>query len=87
MSKPDQAAGEFSVRLAAHVRDLMAEHGITQMQLAAKMGRSQAFVSERTGGVRPLDTDIMDAIASLIGWPGYHFMAELIRRLEQNGHG
>jgi predicted transcriptional regulator len=83
MVKPQDAAGDFSRAVAAIVRDLMTEHHVTQVQLADLLGRSQAFVSERTGGVRPIDTDIVEALASLLHWTPQELWAEVQRRIEQ----
>lgn len=84
MVKPQDAASEFSRTLASHLRDVMHEGHVTQMMIAREMGRSQAFVSERTGGVRPIDTDVLDAVARLLGWSSGRLWAELGQRITRN---
>jgi transcriptional regulator with XRE-family HTH domain len=82
MTKPEQAPSRFSQDFAKQVRDLMDEHGITQVAVSKRLGRAQSFVSERVGGVRPVDTDTLEAIASLIpGMTMNRLMEEVMRRL------
>jgi plasmid maintenance system antidote protein VapI len=81
MVKPQDAAGDFARSFAGHLRDVMREGHVTQAMIAEHMGRSQAFVSERTGGVRPVDVDLVAAIADLLGETPERLMGELIRRV------
>lgn len=44
----------------------MRENKVSQTRVAGKLGRSQSFVSEHTRGLRPVDTDVLDVVASFI---------------------
>lgn len=60
----------------------MAENDVTQTAVAERLGRAQSFVSERTGGIRPVDTDTLEAIAALIpGMDVNQLVEEVMRRM------
>lgn len=71
---------DFTKRFAAEYRGWMTAHAVPQTALAAKLGRTQAYVSERVNGRRPLDTEDVDALAALSGTTGRQLMIELARR-------
>lgn len=60
----------------------MVSSDVTGQDLAKKLGRSVAYVSERINGKRALDTEDVDALALLAGggWTGRTLMIELARR-------
>lgn len=71
----------FATAFAHEYRGFMRAHGVTNLQVAAVLGRNDGYVSERASGRRPLDTDDVDALASLVeGWSGRGLMIELARR-------
>lgn len=43
----------------------MREHGITQREVAGRLGKSQGYVSHRTNGREALTVDIIGAVAEL----------------------
>ncbi|MFT3871101.1 MAG: helix-turn-helix transcriptional regulator [Nocardioides sp.] len=45
------------------IRHVMDARGVKQQPVADVIGCNQSYVSERTGGKRPCDTDIISAIA------------------------
>ena len=53
-------------RVAANVRAELARKGITQTDLAAKLCKSQPFVSRRLSGRVPFDVADLAAIASVL---------------------
>lgn len=55
--------------IAEVVQTLMDEHGISQNRLAARIGKSQSYVSTRTRGEQAWTTDDIDAIAKALGLP------------------
>lgn len=59
----------------------MAANNISGKQIAEVLNREAGYVSERTNGKRPLDTDDVDALASLVsGWSGRTLTIELATR-------
>lgn len=55
--------------IAEAVSALMDEHGMSQNRLAARIEKSQSYVSTRTRGEQPWTTDDLDAIAKALGLP------------------
>lgn len=51
------------------------------MAVANRLGRSQAFVSERTDGTRPVDTDIIVAVAKISGTDPRSLVSEILTRM------
>lgn len=67
--------------VSAAVRDIMADHGITQQQVADTLGRSQAYVSHRLIGRRELSLDIVQAVANLTHMSPRAVMVEVSERM------
>lgn len=67
--------------VSAAVRDIMADHGITQQQVADLLGRSQAYVSHRLIGRRELSLDIVQAVANLSHMSPRAVMVEVSERM------
>lgn len=61
----DRSPRPYSIRIGNAAKQHMEIVGLTQAQVAAQIGRDPSFVSERLNGKRPIDTDILDAIAHL----------------------
>lgn len=61
------AVSEFSRTFSRHLREWQQDHALTQVQIAAELERTQAWVSERLRGVRPVDTDLLTVVAKLSG--------------------
>lgn len=80
-------AGDFSKTFAQVLRGVMTEQGITVEQVAERLGRSTGFVSERTRGIRPVDTDIVDAVASLSDQESAALFMEIARRMNVRVEG
>ena len=67
-TRPAQTTSDFSVELAQHLRTYIKERehaGVTVLLVAARLGRSVNYVYDRLSGLRPLDTDILTAVAAL----------------------
>jgi transcriptional regulator with XRE-family HTH domain len=63
------------------VRDIMADHGTTQQQVASLLGRSQSYVSHRLIGRRELSLDIVQAVANLAHMTPRAVMVEVSERM------
>lgn len=77
---PDRPTSSFSRSMSAALRGYIRERGISQSALAQSIERSEGFVSERLTGVRPPDTDMIDATAVLAGISTSRLYEELGRR-------
>ena len=76
---------ELSKATSRHLRNFMTEHGITQQQVADKIGgRTQGYVSQRTNGRSVLPLDIIEAVARLAGIRPESLMTELALRLQED---
>lgn len=71
----------FASRFAAQIRGVLSEHAVQGYQLADRLGRSKGYVSERLSGLRPMDTDMIDAVAELVGMETLDLVAEVGRRM------
>src|SRR5687767_13505210 len=56
-----------TIRVATHVRELMARHQLVQADLQKVLGLSQTAVSKRLRGVTPFDVNELDVIAHYFG--------------------
>lgn len=72
---------DFSKAFARHLRDIMSERDVRQVPLAERLERSQGFVSERTSGRRPVDTDIIAAVAEMAGMGARELVEEISTRM------
>jgi transcriptional regulator with XRE-family HTH domain len=65
--------GQHDLRLRDHVaeeiRALMARRRLSGVQLAARIDKSQGYLSRRLNGVQPFDVDDLEAIAGVLGVP------------------
>lgn len=59
----------------------MSERDVRQVPLAGRLERSQGFVSERTSGRRPVDTDIIAAVADMAGMGARELVEEISARM------
>lgn len=75
--KKHREPADSSRRIALAASQYMKTHGITQPQIAADIDRSQGYVSEHLNGKRPVEFDILDAIARRAGVSVYAMMAQL----------
>ena len=66
-------------RLQALLRDLRAEAGITQAELAERLGQPQSFVSKYESSERRLDILETREVCRAVGVP----LSEFVRRLEE----
>lgn len=74
---------EFALAFSAEYKGFMKAHNVSGAQIAEALGRGEGYVSERVNGKRALDTNDIDALASLIPeWDGLALMIELSRRAE-----
>lgn len=76
---------DFSRALGGHLADVMSERGITQVMVARELDRTQGYVSHRLNGRRAPETDLIVAIARLVGLTPRGLMAEVLARMD-GGH-
>lgn len=77
----------FAIAFADEYRGFMKSKGVTGAQIAVVLDRGEGYVSERVNGKRALDTNDVDALASLVdGWTGLELMRELARRTRETSH-
>lgn len=69
--------------IGRRVHAAMAEAGMTQAQLAARLGLTQAAVSRKLSGERPWYTDELVNVSSLLGVSVGELFGELIRPRRQ----
>jgi hypothetical protein len=62
-----QPTSDFTRRFSAALREVMSHRGVSGNAVAREIGRNQGFVSERTSGKRPCDTDIIAGVAAVAG--------------------
>lgn len=67
--------------LVAALRDLRLRAGMTQVDLAAKLGRSQSFVTKAETGERRLDVVQLRQVCRILGTTLPLFIAEFEKRL------
>lgn len=73
----------FALAFAAEYKGFMRTHGVSGAQIAEALGRGEGYVSERVNGKRAIDTNDVDALASLVPqWDGLSLMIELSRRAD-----
>ena len=58
----------FTRQLAMVIKGRMAERGVTQTKVAAKLGRSQAYVSERVSGLEAWNTHELSILSEILGY-------------------
>lgn len=73
----------FTRGFAAALRHVMAARGVSQQSVADEIGRNQGFVSERTSGKRPCDTDIIAGIATVARVEPRQIVKETLARMQQ----
>jgi hypothetical protein len=65
----------------------MNDRGVEQIPVARRLNRAQSFVSERTSGKRPTDTDLIDAIAAEAGMDARDLVAAVLKRMRGDEGG
>ncbi|MFB7798980.1 helix-turn-helix domain-containing protein [Isoptericola sp. NPDC056134] len=78
---PSEAELELRSLMSKAIRDFMEERGITQQQVADRLGRSQGYVSQHTNGRSNPGSDIIAAVATLAGLAPRSFMVEVTERM------
>lgn len=71
---------DFSRRFSAALQGVMRENKVRIDDVVVASGRSKGFVSEHTNGTAAPDTDLLDAIAGLIGVDTRDLVTEVARR-------
>lgn len=72
---------DLNARVVKALRDFMADHQISQADIARRLGRSEGYVSQRMSGRLDLTVDIMGAAADLAGVSAFALMGELTERM------
>lgn len=76
----DKQAEDFNARLSDAAQQYMKDHGITQPQVAATLGRTQNYVSGRLIGRHHISADIIMGIAAVAQIPPDQLMRQLTER-------
>lgn len=71
----------FSRAFAESLRAEMAIRKITQQAVMEETGRSRGFVSDQALGKRPVDTDVLTAVARLAGVSPRQLVEAVLARL------
>lgn len=71
----------FSAAFAASLREVMTARSVTQTKVAQAINRDQTFVSERTSGKRPCDTDIIAGVAQVAGVDAKTIVREVLAKM------
>lgn len=77
----DRAVREFSRSFALHLGSVMRERGVQQIQVATALDRTKSYVSVRVNGKKPVDSDMLDAVAELAGVDTKDLLDEINRRM------
>ena len=64
----------FALAFATEYKKYMKAHKVRQRQIAEYLGFTEAYVSERVNGKRAIDTNDVDALATLSGTTGRSLM-------------
>lgn len=72
---------DFNTRISDALVAYMADRGIQKKSVAAELGRSANYVTQRTTGVYDLSVDIIGAVASLSRISPRALMVELSERI------
>lgn len=79
----ERPVSDFSRRFAAALRGVMAERGINQKDVAARLNRSPGYVSEHMSGKRAVDGDIIAAVADAVGREAEELVEEVAQRMRR----
>jgi len=64
---PNYEVSDLTRHVASRLRGLMAQHRVTQAELAESIGVSQSQLSKMVRGVRPIDLDQLDGMCIALG--------------------
>ena len=73
---------EFTQTVAAALKESLRNAGVTHDDVARELGVSRSKVTERLNGLRPLDTDIIDVSAHLIGTTPRSLIQAILDQIE-----
>ncbi|TQK68270.1 helix-turn-helix transcriptional regulator [Nocardioides sp. SLBN-35] len=77
----DSQISDFSRRFSAALQGVMRENKVRVVDVVEKLGKSKGFVSEHTNGTKAPNTDLLDAIAELMGIDTRDLVREIVRRI------
>lgn len=69
----------FTQDLARIIKGLASENGVTQMQIAQAVGRSQPYISAKMNGRDTWDTYELQKVAELLGYETAFHLIEVVR--------
>lgn len=75
------AVTAFTEEFARILRAVVDEAGVSRQAIAADAGRSRSFVSDQLLGKRPVDTDVISAIAAQFGVTGRFLVGQVLAQL------
>lgn len=72
----------FAEKMASVIRGMLAEQNVSQAALAARLHRTQSYVSERETARRYWTTADLDVIADVVGLSPADLLVEVVRRIK-----
>ena len=76
-----RAQGQFSRQISRFIAGMLRERDVKQREVAERLERTQAYVSERVNGKRSWTLDELDSISSLLGFTsGLSMLEEVAER-------
>ncbi|WP_074040723.1 helix-turn-helix domain-containing protein [Dermacoccus nishinomiyaensis] len=73
--------GQFSRQISRFIAGMLRERDVKQREVAERLERTQAYVSERVNGKRSWTLDELDSISSLLGFTsGLSMLEEVAER-------
>ena len=76
-----RAQGQFSRQISRFIAGMLRERDVKQREVAERLERTQAYVSERVNGKRSWTLDELDSISSLLGFSsGLSMLEEVAER-------
>lgn len=75
--------GIFTAAVAEELRVHMARKRVTGRELARRLHVSAQWISQRTRGVVPLDTDDMEMVAGALGISVLELLGDAVRRVAE----
>lgn len=73
---------EFTRVFAESLKELLRTSGVSHAEVAYVLGVSRSKITERLNGLRPLDTDIIDVCAVLLGVSPRQLVRMIIDEIE-----
>lgn len=81
------AVTAFTEEFARVLCEIVDSAGVSRQSIAEEIGRSRSFVSDQLLGKRPVDTDVLSAIAAQFGVSGRFLARQVLDQLPPDVFG